>query len=269
MKSTLSLRFATFLLLGVALRGHADIVAGPITNPSNGHEYYLLTAESWTDSEAEAESLGGTLAIIRNANEQKWVFSTFGSYGGMNRGLWIGLHKNSSNEFVWVTGGPTNFFCWGPGQPDNAGNNEDSVHLWAAGSSQVAGLWNDAADASQNWGVVEVNSKAKLAKSERELIGTWYEGGKIDRPCWIAGTENVLFIISNNRIASRAGITADGSLFAQSGNDYGNPMRYRSMPGMNQQAHLRGEILDGKILWSDGTWWSRKAVEYKTKADLQ
>jgi hypothetical protein len=36
-------------------------------------------------SEAEAEQLGGTLAVIESVGEQEWVFATFGSYGGTNR----------------------------------------------------------------------------------------------------------------------------------------------------------------------------------------
>src|SRR5215510_2160621 len=70
---------------------HAGIIAGPITNSDNGNEYYLLTPNTWTASEAEAESLGGTLAVIRNSKDQEWIFSTFGGYGSVrNRNLWIG-----------------------------------------------------------------------------------------------------------------------------------------------------------------------------------
>ena len=69
----------TALLLSTILHATAEIIAGPITNPANGHDYYLLGANTWTASEAEAENLGGTLAVIRNAAEQEWVFSKFGS----------------------------------------------------------------------------------------------------------------------------------------------------------------------------------------------
>ena len=94
MKSTFAICGAAILLSAVTFRAGAEIIAGPITNPANGHDYYLLSLNCWTISETEAESLGGTLAVIDNAGEQEWVYSTFGSYGGVNRGgLWIGLHR--------------------------------------------------------------------------------------------------------------------------------------------------------------------------------
>src|SRR5271156_1098945 len=89
-----TIAFSAVILLFTAARLPAEIIAGPITNPANGHDYYLLSPNSWTASEAEAESLDGTLAVIKNANEQKWISSTFGAYKGTNHDLWIGLPRN-------------------------------------------------------------------------------------------------------------------------------------------------------------------------------
>jgi hypothetical protein len=49
------------------------VLAGPIVNPSNCHLYFLLPEDTWTNSEATAESLGGTLAIIDNQAENDWI----------------------------------------------------------------------------------------------------------------------------------------------------------------------------------------------------
>jgi hypothetical protein len=99
------------------------------------------------------------------------------------------------------------------------------------------------------------------------LIGNWYEGGKVKRPCWIAGTDNALFVIPSNKFAARAGMSADGTLFVA--NFQGEwPMTargfggYDSRPGANFQTGTHGEIMKDKILWSNGTWWSRKPAEY-------
>lgn len=215
-------------------------------------------------SENEAESLGGTLAVIKNASEQDWVFSAFSKVVNHN-GLWIGLHRaRPEGPFVWVKGEPTNYFNWGSGQPDNAGGVENCVQMQNGDSD--TGTWNDLSDNGLLNGVVELPCKADklfLSKAERVLIGYWYEGGKVERPCWIVGTDNALFVISNNKYAARAGLYADGSLFVpgwpmesgRSGVNY-------SMPSPHSQTGLRGEIIKNRILWSNGIWWSRRPVEY-------
>lgn len=261
------------MLFAAAFNTRADILAGPITNLANKHDYYLLSPNSWTVSEAEAESLGGTLAIIKNADEQKWVFSTFGAYGGTNRNLWIGLHRNLANDsFEWVTGEKVDYSNWAPAQPDDAGGVENYVEVWADGTWDGKGFWNDAPNSNYRYGLVETRGKANdlsLSKAERTLIGNWYEGGNIQRPCWIAGTDKMLFVISNNKFAARASLTTDGTLFVK---DFqrGRPMFdgrvpmeangfVHPMPSLaNSQTSMSGEIIKDKILWSNGTWWSRK-----------
>jgi hypothetical protein len=270
MKTTIAVCGAAIMLSAFTFRAGAEIIAGPITNPANGHDYYLLSQNSWTMSEAEAESLGGTLAIIKNADEQKWVFSTFGSYGGVNRGgLWIGLHRTRpGGPFVWVTDAKLDYTDWGQGEPNNVGGIENCAHMQNGDSA--SGAWNDLADNNLLFGVVELPGKASeisLSRQERDLIGNWYEGGQVERACWIAGTDNALFVIPNNKFAARAGLCADGTLFA-SNFQGGWPMAMRgfggfgSMPGANPQTGMRGEIIKDKILWSNGTWWSRKPAGY-------
>jgi hypothetical protein len=280
MKTNIAVCCAAIALFAINFNTRADIIAGPITNPANGHDYYLLSPNTWTMSEAEAESLDGTLAIIKNADEQKWVFSTFGVYHGTNRDLWIGLHRNyHGGPLVWVTGEKLDYTDWAGGQPDNAGGIEDSVFMASANRPWgfPTGSWadfsdNGIVDGSAPNGVVELPGKAhelSLSKAERALIGNWYEGGNIERPCWIAGTDKALFVISNNKFATRASLSTDGTLFVK---DFqrGRPMFdgrvpmeangfVRSMPSMaNSQTGMSGEIIKDKILWSNGTWWSRK-----------
>jgi hypothetical protein len=257
MKTTIAVCSAAIMLFAVTFRAGADIVAGPITNPANGHDYYLLTPNTWTASEAEAENLGGTLVVINNAAEEEWVFSKFGAYGGTNRNLWIGLHRQwQGGPFAWVTDEKLDYVNWHEGQPDNAGGVENCVHIWAR-SSDNPNSWNDVSDSHSGssgndtpYGVVEVPGKSKeksLTEQEKSLIGTWYERGNVNHPCWIAGTENMLFEIYDRR-ASRLIYTTEGLLFV-----------------VNSQEGIHGEIVKDRILWGNGTWWSRKPVEYKTR----
>ena len=157
---------------GLCLSGgaaHAAVVTGPVIDPANGHEYYLLAPDSWTASEAEAVTLGGHLATVRNEAENDFLFDTFADFGGTNRNLWIGLNDAASQgDFVWVSGEPVNFTKWSEGEPNNVMGAEDYVHIIAnafqAGTvNDVPRFWNDLRDAGgdlpefdEQFGVVEV-----------------------------------------------------------------------------------------------------------------
>lgn len=150
----------------VEVSGDHAVIFGPVINPANGHSYYLLTGSSWHVAQASALLLGGNLVTINDAAEQEWVFSTFGSWGGQDRSLWIGLNDEASEgNFVWVSGEPVTYTLWQPGQPDNNGN-EDYAHMIRTGNGfgHPPGTWNDLSDPETPFtqfdpiqGVVEVS----------------------------------------------------------------------------------------------------------------
>lgn len=241
MKTNRILLSVASLLIAMAGVASAKIIAGPIVNPANGHEYYLLAPGTWKAAESEAEYLGGTLAVIRNAAEQEWVFSKFGNHGGTNNSLWIGRQRAwRGGPFICTAGEQVDFYNWNPGEPNNSGGDESFVQMYENGR------WNDNIDtANPVCGVVEVPGKAEeksLTSTEKSLIGNWYESGNGERPAWIAGTENQIFLITHDRHAARLIITPDGFIY----------------DGDRQH----GEIVKDKIVWSNGTWWSRKPSAY-------
>lgn len=244
MKTTLIIRSAVIFLALLTLRAGAEVIAGPITNPANGHDYYLLGPASWTAAEAEAENLGGTLAIIKSEADQKWVFAKFGHDGDKERSLWIGLRRqNPGGPFVWLDGSKLDYAYWNNDQPDNGGGVEDCVHMWI--DARTSGGWNDAVEWTSLNAVVEVPGKAgnkALTQKEKALIGNWYENGQPDRQAWIAGTDNKLFLITHDRHAARLVLKGDDVI-------YDADRQY-------------GEIVKDKILWSNGTWWSRQPAKY-------
>ena len=140
-------------ILGMALSARgASVAIGPIVNPANQHLYYLLTADTWTNSEAFAQTLGGHLATINDAAENTWVFNEFGT----GRDLWIGFNDAAvEGTFVWASGETPAFTNWRPGpiggggQPDNFStapvNGEDYVHIYGT-QTAFGGYWNDAAN---------------------------------------------------------------------------------------------------------------------------
>ena len=244
MKTNLLCSGITIFLFVAAIHARAEILAGPVTNPANGHDYYLLAPESWSAAEAEAENLGGTLAIIKSEADQKWVFAKFGHDGDKLRSLWLGLRRqNPGGPFVWLDGSKLDYADWNSGQPDNGGGVEDCVHMWT--DSQNCGAWNDAVEWTSLNAVVEVPGKSAekaLTFKEKALVGNWYESGRPDRQAWIAGTDNKLFLITHDRHAARLVLKGKDVI-------YDADRQY-------------GEIAKDKILWSDGTWWSRQPAKY-------
>jgi hypothetical protein len=145
MTGSYKLEFAVLaVVIPVQLRG--AVIAGPITNPANGHTYYLLSQNTWTASEAEALTLDGHLVTVNDADENAWIFSTFSQFGGISRALWIGLtDAGHEGQFTWISGDPSTFTLWSGAQPDNGvpGPAENYVHLLWPTHPQTPGQWND------------------------------------------------------------------------------------------------------------------------------
>ena len=158
---------ATAAVFVTAAGASAGIIVGPVSNPANGHQYYLLDAAGWLASEAEAQTLGGHLATINDAAEDDWVYSTFSTYGNVNRQLWIGLNDaGAEGTFVWSSGDPVSFTHFAPSEPNNSEGGEDYVHFFIPNDFQGRqGTWNDLNEAGIGatpfppqapYGVVEV-----------------------------------------------------------------------------------------------------------------
>ena len=111
----------TCLLFVTTQSLRAQVLAGPITNATTGHYYYLLGPGYWTNAQVQARNLGGRLAAINDAAENAWVLETFGNYGGAPRTLMIGFTDESQEgQWVWSTGEPVTYLNWAPGEPNTA-----------------------------------------------------------------------------------------------------------------------------------------------------
>ena len=120
----------------------ATVLMGPVTNPSNGHLYYLLAPTNWTVAQFEAMRLGGNLTTVNDASENTWIAQTFGHYGGQARNLWIGLGDADRNGlFTWVNGEPLTYTNWAAGEPNRFGGTEfyGTIVNWGT-------AWNDMPD---------------------------------------------------------------------------------------------------------------------------
>jgi hypothetical protein len=146
---------------GSAARG--SVLAGKVTNPANGHDYYLLNQSDWGPAEAQAVAMGGHLATVRNAGENAFIYNTFSGFlppAIQHRWLWVGLKEiEDESGWLWTSGEPFAYSNWDPTQPDeNSGIDEDFVGI--ALPPLPVGLWHDVQGINNGidlgWGVVEV-----------------------------------------------------------------------------------------------------------------
>ncbi|AFZ24645.1 Lectin C-type domain protein [Cylindrospermum stagnale PCC 7417] len=130
----LSIVTATTAAMALGVGSAASAVT--ITNPSNGHEYFLTTADSWTGAQSQAVVAGGNLVTINDAAENNWLINTF---GGVDR-FWIGFTDVAQEgTFKWINGQPVTYTNWATGEPNNFSGSENfTIINWTA-----PGDWND------------------------------------------------------------------------------------------------------------------------------
>ncbi|MES2389256.1 MAG: lectin-like protein, partial [Bacteroidota bacterium] len=110
----------------------------------NGHNYYLSTGtKTWSEAEAYAESLGGHLATITDANENVAVGSLVPfSYTDY---VFIGASDAAiEGVWTWVTGEPFTYSDWsGISNEPNGGTEENYLSYFANVADRQYGQWND------------------------------------------------------------------------------------------------------------------------------
>jgi len=119
------------------------IVCGPINNPANNHDYYLLEAGlTGTDAEAYAvNTLGGHLVTVNDTDENEWVRSNvLLCNGAADRRAFIGLNDLAvEGVHEWFNGEPVSYTNWSGGEPNNGNGTGEEDYSEMLGN----GLWND------------------------------------------------------------------------------------------------------------------------------
>lgn len=127
-------QFALAALCAASCSAHAISINSPVVS-YNGHDYVEFTADTWTNSEGFAASLGGHLVAVNDAAENAFLISTFGS----EHSLWIGFYRTGPNpmDFAWTNGDAVTYTNWAGGEPNNCCGGESYTHTYASGQ------WND------------------------------------------------------------------------------------------------------------------------------
>ncbi len=99
-----------------------------------GSRYFCsLDKSTWPDANANAQALGGHLAIVEDAQENAYLASLLtiqSAFIGCSDGVVEG-------DFIWTDGTPLSYTNWYPGQPNNYQNFQDYCEMLSNGQ------WND------------------------------------------------------------------------------------------------------------------------------
>jgi Lectin C-type domain/PEP-CTERM motif len=164
---TVAAAFVLLLVLVAVPRAHAVVIDSA---HYNGHTYYLLAPQTWTEAEAESVALGGHLVTINDAAENAFVADRFGVQTGLFAqflDFFIGLtDRETEGVYKWVSGQPVTFTNWAPNEPNNCNPNpgpgcaeEDFSHMvWWSGP----GHWNDLPGEFNLYAVAEVPEPSSL-----------------------------------------------------------------------------------------------------------
>jgi hypothetical protein len=140
MHSSSVARWISSIALTCAVIGHAGTLTGPIRNPANGVDYYLIEGGTWQQSHAEALQMEGHLAVIEDAAENQWIAETFRPHAPR---FWIGYTDfHVEGEFRTVDGRKSTYRNFGPGQPDNRFE-QDHVEMVLGTSAEEGAFWDD------------------------------------------------------------------------------------------------------------------------------
>jgi hypothetical protein len=135
----------------------------------NGVSYYLISPGSWHDSQSQAQSMGGHLAVIDNMEEQEFIYSHFGpgalaaspASGKVN--LWLGLtDEDMDGELEACNDSVVAFEYFFPEQPQRNHTDEMFMGIRVRGwnDSFPVGKWIDIVSNTRlgdlSYGVVEV-----------------------------------------------------------------------------------------------------------------
>lgn len=160
----------------------ANVFAIPMMSASyNGHTYYLLEENTWSNSQNYATSiLGGNLVTINDSAEDTWIWQTFSSTAKANENpnetrlysMWIGLNDlDNNNTWEWLSGEAVTYTNWEPGQPQNhPGEDLSGISLGPWAESKWHDIINPSSRLDAGFGIVEVDSIRTVPEPATALL---------------------------------------------------------------------------------------------------
>src|SRR2546422_943227 len=88
--SVFAIVLVAVVVIAAPVAAAPTVIAGPVTNPTNGHTYYVLSnTNNWFDAETAAVALGGHLATDNDVVEHQWIDDNITPLTGEGTPIWI------------------------------------------------------------------------------------------------------------------------------------------------------------------------------------
>jgi hypothetical protein len=140
-----------------------------------------------TDAIETCKASGGTLATIHEIEKQEFLQNLLFGESQVEIGVWIGLFRKSTTEFLWIDETPLQFANWGVGSPTEL-DGRNCVVMQSKFSKtnhkdeilkleDVEGKWKDVSCQSPNYFVCEQPPTWTKLELQLELIATRKELG--------------------------------------------------------------------------------------------
>lgn len=117
----------------------SDVLRCPTARDGNRTYAFCPFGLSWHRAEAYCRELKGHLVTIHDRAEDIFVFLEANKHS--HERWWIGLNDiHREGSFEWASGSPVHYTHWEPGEPNDAGGNEDCAQINRYHPSEG---WND------------------------------------------------------------------------------------------------------------------------------
>jgi hypothetical protein len=117
----------------------SDVLQCPTARDGNRTYAFCQFGLTWHRAEAYCRELHGHLVTIHDRAEDIFIFLEANKHS--HDRYWIGLNDiHREGTFEWASGSPVHYTRWAPGEPNDAGGNEDCVQINRYHPSDE---WND------------------------------------------------------------------------------------------------------------------------------
>ena len=169
--SVLAVTFLSDPLIGYA---HNNFMIPSDAVEYNGHFYKVYNSSmTWSDAKSTCAKMGGYLATVTSADEEKFVYDLLKN--GTKNYYWLGASDDrQEGVWEWITGEAWNYTHWISGQPNNHNDQTGTSENYLAIARAVRG-WNDLPDTGDRYGSSALENSGYICEWDEPTVGSFID----------------------------------------------------------------------------------------------